>query len=562
MDPISASCFSLNIQENRKAIKEEKKQDAKFQEIIVSCKSLSGYDAKTYRTLLPQVMASLFAASLHIAVGLSLSFSGILVPGLDRALQNGTDENGELYATKDQSAFIASVAVMVVPIGAISAGFAMDSWGRLWAVRFAIIPTVIGWCCIASAPNITMLIVGRIFTGFGTAWGSIPATVYITEIARADMRGSLVVTAPSLASLGMLIVFLQGWFLHWRTVAWLSNIYAIFPIFLLFLIPESPAWLVSKGKIEEAVKSLKWLNKYQPQPENRHESYAELQLNFLQKEHQKKLEEQARVGDTGSLAKFKEFLKPTGYKPLLILSGLFFFQQFAGIYITLFYSVTFFQEVGSTINPYLASTFLCLIRMLMACSNTYFLKTFNRRSLLITSGFGMAICTGMSGLFTHLNKNGTTSVTWLPLMFLLLFVVTSMIGFLPIPWTMTAELFSLEIRGVANSIAYSIGNLLMFASIQSFWGLIDIFNGFAGVQWFFAVISIMASVYTYIFVPETHRKKLSEITDYFKENGIYLLSKEKAPKKQVNTDKPATRVGKKDIVIASNGQNEKLIQNV
>lgn len=102
----------------------------------------------------------------------------------------------------------------------------------------------------------------------------------------------------------------------------------------------------------------------------------------------------------------------------------------------------------------------------------------------------------------------------------------------------------------------------MFASIQSFWGLIDIFNGFAGVQWFFAVISIMASVYTYIFVPETHRKKLSEITDYFKENGIYLLSKEKAPKKQVNTDKPATRVGKKDIVIASNGQNEKLIQNV
>lgn len=67
----------------------------------------------------------------------------------------------------------------------------------------------------------------------------------------------------------MLIVFLQGWFLHWRTVAWLSNIYAIFPIFLLFLIPESPAWLVSKGKIEEAVKSLKWLNKYQPQPENR-----------------------------------------------------------------------------------------------------------------------------------------------------------------------------------------------------------------------------------------------------------------------------------------------------
>ncbi|CAH1184851.1 unnamed protein product [Phyllotreta striolata] len=555
MDPISASCFSLNIQENRKAIKEEKKQDAKFQEIIVSCKSLSHYDAKTFKTLLPQVIASLFAASLHVAVGLSLSFSGILVPGLDKALQNGTDGDGEVYATKDQSAFIASVAVMVVPIGSISAGFAMDAWGRLWAVRCSILPTVLGWCCIASANDITMLIVGRILTGFGTAWGSIPATVYITEIARADMRGSLVVAAPSLASLGMLLVFLQGWFLHWKTVAWLSNIYAIFPIVLLFLIPESPPWLVSKGKVEEAAKSLRWLNKYQPQPENRHESYAELQLHLLQKEHQKKQEEQTRLGHTGRLDKFKEFLKPTGYKPLLIIAGLFFFQQFAGIYMTLFYSVTFFQEVGSTMDPYLASTFLCLIRMLMACSNTFFLKTFNRRALLITSGFGMAFCMGMSGLFTYLFNHGRTTVTWLPLMFLLLFVVASMIGFLPIPWTMTAELFPLEIRGVANSIAYGVGNLLMFASIQSFWNLLDAFGGYAGVQWFFAVISLLASLYTYVFVPETHRKKLSEITEYFKENGVYVLSLRKAPGK-------GARAVEVDAAARENGQSEKLIRSV
>lgn len=67
-----------------------------------------------------------------------------------------------------------------------------------------------------------------------------------------------------------------------------------------------------------------------------------MQLDFLQKEHQKKLEAQSQQGD-GFKVKAKQFFKPTGYKPLIILFGLFFFQQFSGIYITLFYSVIFFE---------------------------------------------------------------------------------------------------------------------------------------------------------------------------------------------------------------------------
>lgn len=73
------------------------------------------------------------------------------------------------------------------------------------------------------------------------------------------------------------------------------------------------------------------------------ETLGELHLHALQKEHQQKLEEQAKVTGNSRTRKFKEFLKPTGYKPLIILIGLFFFQQFSGIYITLFYAVTFFR---------------------------------------------------------------------------------------------------------------------------------------------------------------------------------------------------------------------------
>lgn len=101
------------------------------------------------------------------------------------------------------------------------------------------------------------------------AWGTSPAIVYITEIAKADMRGSLISSAPTYASLGMVLGYLKGWLIDWRLVAWLCNIYTIVPAILIMFIPESPAWLVSKGRDEQAGKSLDWLYKYHAQPEHK-----------------------------------------------------------------------------------------------------------------------------------------------------------------------------------------------------------------------------------------------------------------------------------------------------
>lgn len=72
---------------------------------------------------------------------------------------------------------------------------------------------------------------------------------------------------------------------------------------------------------------------------------------MLLKERKQKLDEEALTKDNIRMRKFKSFLKPTGYKPLFILIGLFFFQQFSGIYITLFYAVTFFEVRHDAIGP-------------------------------------------------------------------------------------------------------------------------------------------------------------------------------------------------------------------
>lgn len=148
-------------------------------------------------------------------------------------------------------------------------GFIMDSIGRLNTIKLAAIPGAIGWSLIATATNVPMLIVGRLLTGLASAWGTSPAIVYITEIAKADMRGSLISSAPTYASLGMVLAYLQGWLINWRVVAWMCIIYTVVPAVIIMFIPESPAWLVSKGRIEQAGKSLDWLYKYHAQPEHK-----------------------------------------------------------------------------------------------------------------------------------------------------------------------------------------------------------------------------------------------------------------------------------------------------
>ncbi|XP_063922309.1 facilitated trehalose transporter Tret1-2 homolog [Zophobas morio] len=534
MDPISASCFSLHAEENAKAIIEEKKRDEKFHEIIVSCRSLSRYEGRTIKTLLPQIFATVVSASFHIVVGIALAFSGILLPQLDEE---------EFPITPAQRPWIASVIVLAVPIGAITGGFVMDSIGRLNTVKLAAIPGVLGWTLIAMATNFHMLVIGRLLTGLASALGTSPAIVYLTEIARADMRGSLISFAPAYASLGMVLTFLKGWFFNWRVVAWTCLGYTVMPCILIMFIPESPAWLVSKGRVEQASKALAWINKYQPQPENKPHTLAEMQLAQLQREHQKKLEASILHGQ-GAIYKAKAFLKPTGYKPLLILIGLFLCQQFSGIYITLFHSVEFFQAVGSPVNPYLASVLISAVRLFMSIVDTYLLRTFRRRPLIMSSGLCMAASMLLSGLFTLWIQNGTTDEKWVPVALLLLYVIACMIGLLPIPWTMTAELFPIEIRGVAHSIAYSMANILMFAAVQSYESLMDAFHGASGVQFFFAVVSIVGMMYTFVFVPETHGKKLTEIEDYFNHNLIYLGQgkKKKVEGKEVRSDREAEKL--------------------
>ncbi|KAF2882017.1 hypothetical protein ILUMI_24165 [Ignelater luminosus] len=488
-----------------------------IEEILISCKSLNYYEKKDFKTILPQFVATAISASFHLVIGISLAYSSILIPQLMDAQENRDEDAIEI--SKSQSSWIASCLPLVVPVGAIVGGLLMDCMGRLNLLKLAVVPSIFGWVLIAISTNVPMLLIGRILTGVASVWGASPAVVYITEISRVDMRGPFVSAAPIFISLGMVIVNLKGWFMHWRLVAWLCSGYSIIPVILMLFIPESPAWLVSKGKIERARRSLEWFYKYQPQNDQMPMAYAEMKLAALQKEHALKCDESQT---TDTVQRLKVFLQPVGYKPFLILSGLFIFQQFAGVYVVLFYGVTFFQEVGTDVNPYFASTLLGLMRLIMSLVNAWMMKRYNRRSLYFVSSIGMAVTLGISALFTKWIHEGTTEQNWVPVCMLILYVLFTMIAVLPIPFTTIAEMFPIAIRGIGHSTIFSIANLTMFAALQSYYTLSTYFGGSYGIQYFYAVFSLGGLVYSFVFLPETYNKKLSEIEDYFWNHTTYL----------------------------------------
>ncbi|PSN48618.1 Facilitated trehalose transporter Tret1, partial [Blattella germanica] len=394
----------------------------------------------------PQIFAAIAVASFHVVVGFSLAFSAILIPQLEAP-------DSDLKIEPYEAPWLVSVLVLVVPIGALLAGFVMEYVGRLNTIKLAAIPCLLGWFLIAT----------------GTSFGAVFCGRFLTGVAA-----------------GMVLSYLKGAYLTWRTAAWTSVGYVVVPILLMTIwIPESPVWLVARGRVDEAQRSLKWLA-------GQRSSLPEQQLAALVKSQDMK----ALVA-TGFMGRLSGFLRPSGYKPMFVLMGLFFFQQFSGVYITLFYSVELFKDVGSGLDPYLASILVGLTRLLMSFVNAAMLRLFGRRPLCMLSGIGMAIC----------------------------MVVSGMLGLLSIPWTMTAELFPTEIRGLAHGITLSLAHILMFLAIQSYRDMKEVFGGAHAVQWFFAAMALGAVVFVYIFLPETHGKKLAEIEQYFVENAVYIGQK-------------------------------------
>lgn len=297
-----------------------------------------------------------------------------------------------------------------------------------------------------------------------------------------------------------------------HSASWLSVLCASIPVafFIAFLfLPESPAYLISQGKSNEAKTALRYFRGIDNDVDEEMRQLKEYIRNYARNK-----------------VTFKQLFKTKStVKALVVSFGLMIFQQMSGIYPILFYAEKIFRTFAISMNPPGAAIILgfCLV------SSTYFsttmLRVVKRRFLLMFSFMFMAINAGSLAVYYNLKAPITyvaTDNVWIPLFTLCMFVSVYASGVGPIPWLMLREIFPSNVTRRATAITAGFHWFLAFGATKLYQNMVDKVKP-GWVFWHFAVTCLFGAVFVYFFVPETKDRTLEEIQNEFQ--GIHKKKK-------------------------------------
>ncbi|XP_029050612.1 facilitated trehalose transporter Tret1-2 homolog isoform X2 [Osmia bicornis bicornis] len=428
------------------------------------------------------IFAGLAAHSGQISVGLGQGFSAILIPKL-------LESN---FADESETSWIASLGVISNPLGSVIAGLCAEWFGRRSAIALASLPHAAGWLLIALSKNVPMLYVGRFISGIGMGMAN-GLYLYVSEAAAPNQRAWLGSCGPVLVSLGVLIIYTLGAFTTWQRAAAISIGPAILSLALTRMIPESPGWLVARGRKEEAKVSLLWLRGPGLTTDKEYEELCE--TNDKREEKKESL--------------LKAVHMPSVWKPFFILLAFFAFQQISGIYIILFYAVNVLKDIGIDLNEYSASVGVGVIRLFASIAGAGLANSFGRKVLAFVSGLGMTISAVGVALAFRFKLPSIVSLACIGG-----HVGSSMIGYLTLPWVMTSELYPLRFRGPLGGITTSIVQLITFATIKMYPDLRALV-GIEWIMWIFSGASLLGALFALTILPETRGQSLDQIESAF-----------------------------------------------
>lgn len=192
--------------------------------------------------------------------------------------------------------------------------------------------------------------------------------------------------------------------------------------------------------------------------------------------------------------------------------GLMFFQQFSGINAVIFYTNNIFQSAGSNIHPTIATIIVGVVQTIATVLSSVLIERAGRKLLLLQSCIIMGINLIILGIYFKLQdaKYNVSTVGWIPLVCLILFIISFSLGFGPIPWMMMAELFPVEYRGTASGISVIMNWCLVFIVTLCF-PIMKEAIGIYSCFWFFAGFMVVCTFFVLFLIPETKGKTMAQI---------------------------------------------------
>jgi sugar porter (SP) family MFS transporter len=391
--------------------------------------------------------------------------------------------------------FIVSSLLLGAMVGAGVSGALSDRLGRRTIILVAAVIFAVGAIGAALSPSVETLIFFRFVLGLGVGTASALVPSYISESAPTDVRGSLSSLFQLAITLGILVAYLVNAVFaplgDWRWPLGLAFVPAFVLFVGMYLMPETPRWLVSKGREEEARRVL---------ARTRTDEEIEGEIQEIHRVEEEAMEQ----------AGYRELLAPW-VRPMLVAGiGLAIFQQFVGINTVIYYAPTIIESTGlANVASVLATVGIGVVNVLMTVVAILLIDRVGRKLLLFVGLAGMVVSLGIiGGAFLDPSLSGILS--WVTLAGLMLYVASFAVSFGPLLWVMLPEIFPLKVRGAGAGVSALSNWGANFVVSQAFLPLVALI-GTTAVFWIFAGVCVAAAIFIYFLVPETRGRSLEQI---------------------------------------------------
>ncbi|KAJ7497103.1 hypothetical protein FB451DRAFT_1210063 [Mycena latifolia] len=400
-------------------------------------------------------------------------------------------------------------------------------FGRRGAIFFCAIFCTVSVIGSGFTQTWQQLLVCRLLLGLGMGPKASTVPVYAAENTPASIRGGLVMSWQMWTAFGIFLGFTANIILYRvGTIAWRLTLGSAFlpaiPLLIgVYFCPESPRWLMKKGRYHEAYVSFKRLRNTELQ--------AARDLYYV---HRQLMEEFAVLRGSTYVSRFTElFTIPRVRRATLASFVVMIAQQVCGINIIAFYSSTIFLQANYSIrDSLLASWGFGLVNFLFAFPAVWTIDTFGRRNLLLFTFPNMAWSLLAAGLCFLIPQSNSARVPLIAL-FIFIFAAFYSPGEGPVPFTYSAEVFPLTHREMGMSFA--VATCLFFASVLglTFPRILASF-GAVGAFGFYAGLNVVAFVMIFLCLPETKQRTLEEL------DHVFAVPTSKHISYQVNTFLP------------------------
>ncbi|XP_032564278.1 solute carrier family 2, facilitated glucose transporter member 6 [Chiroxiphia lanceolata] len=455
---------------------------------------------------------AVFAAVLgNFSFGFALVYPSPVIPALE------AHPSPALRLDQHTAPWFGSVFTLGAAAGGLSTMMLNDCLGRKLSIMFSALPSAVGYALMASAQGVWMLLLGRVLTGYAGGVTSASIPVYISEISHPGVRGMLGACPQIMAVLGSLVLYALGLVLDWRWLAVAGEVPVLVMIILLCFMPNSPRFLLSQGKEEEALGSLCWLR-------GKDTDYA--------REYEQIKDSVRKQSRRVSCAEIKD---PFLYKPILIAGVMRFLQQLSGVTCILVYLQSIFKKTSVILKPEYDAALVGLVRLFSVAIAAVSMDKAGRKILLFVSAGVMLASNLTMGIYIRfmpashnstianqtlvssasLPAEPTNYITLIPLLATMFFIMGYALGWGPITWLLMSEILPLKARGVASGLCVIVSWLTAFTLTQFFLPVVNAF-GLEVPFLFFAVISAGNILFTGCCVPETKGRSLEQIEAFFR----------------------------------------------